>query len=189
MKDLKSAVMLFVFLTLLVGGMYPAAVTVAAQFLFPRKAQGGLIADEHGRIIGSELIGQPFTAEKYFWPRPSASGGFAYNPQLSSGSNLGATNPELLHRVGEQVDRLRRSGIEGALPADLVTASASGLDPNISPEAAMLQVPRVAKARGMSSERLKALVDKHTEERQAGILGMPRVNVVAINLALDRKQL
>lgn len=188
MKDLKSAGLLFILLTLLVGGIYPAAVTAAAQLLFPRQAGGSLIADEYGGVIGSLLIGQPFTADKYFWPRPSATGGFAYNPRLSAGSNLGATNPTLLQRVGEQVDRLRRAGIEGAIPADLVTASASGLDPHISPEAAMLQIPRVAKARNMSSERLRELVEKHTEGRQAGVLGMPRVNVVAINLALDRKR-
>lgn len=188
MKDLKSAVLLFVFLTLLLGGMYPAAVTVVAQFLFPRQAQGSLIADEHGGIIGSELIGQPFTAEKYFWPRPSAAGSFAYNPLLSSGSNLGAINPELLRRVGEQVDRLRWSGIEGAIPADLVTASASGLDPHISPESAIAQIPRVAKARGMSVERARQLVAETMEDRQMGILGMPRVNVLAINIALDREQ-
>lgn len=188
MKDLKSAVLLFVFLTLLLGGMYPAAVTVAAQFLFPRQAQGSLIADEHGRIIGSELIGQPFAAEKYFWPRPSAAGGFAYNPLLSAGSNLGATNPELLRRAGEQVDRLRRSGIEGDIPADLVTASASGLDPHISPESAMAQIPRVAKARGMNVERVRQVVAESTSGRQAGILGMPRVNVLALNIALDREQ-
>ena len=188
MKDLKSAVLLLVFLTLLLGGMYPAAVTVVAQFLFPRQAKGSLIADEHGRIIGSELIGQPFTAEKYFWTRPSAAGGFAYNPRLSSGSNLGATNPELLRRVGEQVDRLRRSGIEGAIPADLVTASASGLDPHISPESAMAQIPRVAEARGMSIERVRQLMAESMEDRQAGILGMPRVNVLVLNIALDREQ-
>lgn len=188
MKDLKSAVLLFVFLTLLVGGMYPAVVTVAARFLFPRQAEGSLIADDQGRIIGSTLIGQPFTAEEYFWSRPSATGESPYNSLASGGSNLGSTNPALIRQVGERVDHLRQSGIAGDIPADLVTASASGLDPHISPEAAMLQIPRVAKARGMNSKMLQDLLDKHTEERQARILGMPRVNVLAINLALDRQQ-
>lgn len=188
MKDLKSSFLLFIFLTLLVGGMYPTAVTFAARILFPRQAEGSLIADGGGRIIGSSLIGQPFTDDKYFWPRPSATSGSAYNPMASAGSNLGSTNPALIRQVGERIDHLRQAGIAGEIPADMVTASASGLDPHISPQAAMLQIPRVAKARSVSIERLQELVDKNTEERQAGILGMPRVNVLALNITLDRQE-
>lgn len=188
MKDLKPAVLLFVFLALLTGGLYPAAVTVAAQFLFPRQAEGSLIADSSGRTIGSTLIGQPFTAEKYFWSRPSATSGSPNNPVASGGSNLGSTNPALIRQVGERVDTLRQSGITEKIPIDLVTASASGLDPHISPEAAALQIPRVAKARGLSVDRLRGIVAENIEGRQLGVLGMPRVNVLALNLALDREQ-
>ena len=186
MKDLKPAVLLFVFLALLTGGLYPAAVTVAAQFLFPRQAEGSLTADGSGRTIGSTLIGQPFTAEKYFWSRPSATSS-PNNPVASGGSNLGSTNPALIRQVGERVDTLRQSGITEKIPIDLVTASASGLDPHISPEAAALQIPRVAKARGMSVDRLRTIVAKNIEGRQLGVLGMLRVNVLALNLALDRE--
>lgn len=186
MKDLKSALLLFVVLTLLLGGIYPAVVTVAAGFLFPRQAGGSLVTDGNGRVIGSLLIGQPFSGEKYFWPRPSATGDFPYNPLLSGGSNLGPTNPALIRRVEERVGQLRRSGIAGDIPADLVFASASGLDPHISPEAARLQIARVAEARGMKAEELEKIVASHTEKRQAGVLGAPRVNVLALNLALDK---
>lgn len=188
MKELKTAVLLFAFLALLVGGLYPAAVTVAADFLFPRQAKGSLIADGAGRTIGSTLIGQPFTAEKYFWPRPSATSGFPYNPAASGGSNLGSTNQALIRQVGERVDVLRQTGISEEIPADLVTASASGLDPHISPESAALQIPRVAGARSMSVDRLRTLVAENVEGRQLGVLGMPRVNVLSLNLALDREQ-
>lgn len=186
MKDLKSAFLLFAILTLLLGGLYPAVVTVAARLLLPQQAGGSLVADDNGRIIGSHLIGQPFTEEKYFWPRPSATGGFPYNPLLSAGSNLGPTHPELIRQMREHIDRFRRTGVDGVIPIDLVSASASGLDPHISPESARLQIPRVAKARGMSVEKLEKLVENNIEDRQIGVLGMPRVNVLAINLALDK---
>ena len=188
MKDLKPAVLLFVFLALLTGGLYPAAVNVAAQFLFPRQAGGSLIADGSGRTIGSTLIGQPFIAEKYFWSRPSATSGSPSNPVASGGSNLGSTNPALIRQVRERVDTLRQSGITEEIPVDLVTASASGLDPHISPKAAALQIPRVATARDMSVDRLQGIVAENIEGRQLGVLGMPRVNVLALNLALDREQ-
>jgi len=188
MKDLKTALLLFVLLALLTGGLFPAAVTVAAQFLFPRQARGSLIADDSGRIIGSILIGQPFAAEKYFWSRPSSTSSSPNNPLASGGSNLGSTNQALILQVGERVNVLRQSGITEEIPVDLVTASASGLDPHISPEAAALQIRRVAGARGMSVDRLRGIVAKNIEGRQLGVLGMPRVNILALNLALDREQ-
>lgn len=188
MKDMKTAVLLLVFLTLLTGALYPAAVTVIANRLFPQQAQGSLIVDDSGKIIGSSLIGQPFTGERYFWSRPSATTGFSNNPLASGGSNLGAINQALLDQVQERVKTLRHRGVSGEIAVDLVTASASGLDPHISPEAANLQLRRVARARGMSEDLLKELVAKHHEDRQLGVLGMPRVNVLTLNLALDGQQ-
>lgn len=186
MKDLKSALLLFLFLTVVLGGAYPAVVTMAANLLFPHQARGSLVTDGGGRVVGSLLIGQPFAGERYFWPRPSATGDFPYNALRSGGSNLGPTNPELLRRVQERVVQLRRSGIAGGIPADLVFASASGLDPHISPAAAQVQLARVAKARNIGVEELQHMVATHTERRQANVLGAPRVNVLALNLALDR---
>lgn len=186
MKDLKSALLLFVFLTVLLGGIYPAVVTVAANLLFPHQAGGSLVTDPSGKVVGSLLIGQPFAGAKYFWPRPSAAGDFPYNPLLSGGSNLGPTNPELLRRAKDRVAQLRRTGVTGGIPADLVFASASGLDPHISPAAAQVQIARVAKARKMRVEELQKIVATHTEKRQGAVLGAPRVNVLALNLTLDR---
>ena len=186
MKDLKSALLLLVFLTFLLGGIYPAVVTVAAHLFFPRQAEGSLVADGRGRVVGSSLIGQPFSEAKYFWPRPSATPDFPYNPLSSAGSNLGPTHPELMRQVQERVARLRDSGITGEIPADLLFASASGLDPHISPEAAWLQAPRVAGARGLAVEKVHLLVAMLTEGPQAGTLGAPRVNVLALNMALDK---
>lgn len=188
MNDMKTAVLLFIFLTLLSGGLYPAAVTVIAGRLFPEQAQGSLLVDARGQTIGSRLIGQPFTSERYFWSRPSATTGSSHNPLASGGSNLGASNPALLDRVEERVGALRHSGVSGEIAVDLVTASASGLDPHISPTAAELQIHRVAGARGISEDLVRSLVVKHREDRQLGVLGMPRVNVLALNLALDGKQ-
>lgn len=187
MNDLKSALLLFLFLTLLLGGVYPAVVTVAANLLFPHQAQGSLVVDDRGRVIGSNLIGQPFTGEGYFWPRPSATSGFAYNPLLSGGSNLGPAHPELIRRAAERIAGLRNTGVAGAIPADLVSASASGLDPHISPEAALLQAPRVALARGLTLPQVERLVTTTVQAPQAGILGAPRVNVLVLNMALDRE--
>lgn len=186
MNDLKSALLLFLFLTLLLGGIYPAVVTVAANLLFPNQAQGSLVTDGSGKVIGSRLIGQPFTDAKYFWPRPSATSGFAYNPLFSGGSNLGPANPALVQRVAKRVALLRDTGITGEIPADLVTASASGLDPHISPESALLQAHRVAVTRGLTLLQVERLVTATLQAPQAGTLGAPRVNVLALNLALDR---
>jgi len=187
MNDLKSAGILFIFLTLLLGGLYPGVVTVAANLLFQHQAHGSMITDGNGRVVGSTLIGQPFTQAKYFWPRPSATPGFAYNPLLSAGSNLGPANPELIRRATERIARLRETGITEEIPADLVSASASGLDPHISPAAAWLQVPRVAQARGLTLTKVHGLVTAATRGPQAGTLGAPRVNVLTLNVALDRE--
>ncbi len=185
MKEIKPAILMFILFTVICGGIYPAVVTGIASVAFPRQAGGSFIADKAGKTVGSNLIGQPFADNKYFWPRPSATTDFAYNPMGSGGSNLGPTNPDYLKSVTDRVKALHDSGISGKIPADLVQASASGLDPDISPEAALIQVPRVAKARGISEEDVRKLVADHTEGRQLGFLGDPRVNVLQLNLALD----
>jgi potassium-transporting ATPase KdpC subunit len=185
MKDIKPAIMLFIAFTIVCGGIYPALVTGIVSVAFPLQAKGSFISDKSGREIGSTLIGQPFSYPGYFWPRPSATADFGYNPMASGGSNLGPTNPDYLKVVGDRVKALHDSGISGNVPADLVQASASGLDPHISPEAAGVQIARVAKSRGMSEEAVQKLVFAHTEERQLGFLGEPRVNVLGLNLALD----
>jgi len=186
MKELKPAILMFILFTVICGGIYPAVVTGIAQAVFPTQANGSLITDKSGKAIGSSLIGQPFSDSKYFWPRPSASSDFGYNPAGSSGSNAGPTNPDYLKMVGDRVKALRDTGLTGPMPADLVQASASGLDPHISPESAQLQVPRVAKARAISVETVEKLIAQATEERQLGCLGVPRINVLALNLALDK---
>jgi K+-transporting ATPase ATPase C chain len=186
MKDLKPAILLFIIFTIICGGIYPAVVTGIAYAVFPKQAKGSFIVDKSGKEIGSSLIGQPFSNPKYFWPRPSSTTDFAYNPMGSSGSNVGPTNPDYLKTVGNRVKALRDTGVTGAIPADLVQASASGLDPHISPESALLQLSRVAKARGMREEALSKLIAEATEDRQFGFLGSPRVNVLALNLALDK---
>lgn len=186
MQDIKPAILLFIAFTIICGGIYPAVVTGIASAVFPNQATGSLIVDKNGKEIGSGLIGQPFSDPKYFWPRPSATTDFGYNPLASSGSNSGPTNPDYLKTVGDRVKALRDTGVTGPIPADLVQASASGLDPHISPEAAQLQIPRVAKARGMDAEALAKLVNQATEGRQGGFLGDPGVNVLVLNLALDK---
>ena len=186
MKDIKSAFLLFVMFTVICGGIYPALVTGVAYALFPNQAKGSLIIDRNGRIIGSSLIGQPFTDPQYLWPRPSATAEFAYNPSASGGSNSGPTNPDYLKTVADRVKALRDSGITDPIPAELVQASASGLDPHLSPQAAKLQVPRIAKARGMAEATVLKLILEATEQPQLGILGTARVNVLAVNLGLDR---
>jgi len=188
MKEIKPAILIFLIFTLICGGLYPAVVTGIAQGVFPKQADGSLIFDQNGKTIGSALIGQPISDPKYFWPRPSASAGFAYNPLASGGSNAGPTNADYLAMVGKRVKVLRDSGATGPIPAELVQASASGLDPHLSPAGAMLQVPRVAKARGMAETQLAAIVAAHTEDRQLGFLGDPRVNVLVLNVELDRLQ-
>jgi K+-transporting ATPase ATPase C chain len=186
MKDLKPAILLFIIFTVICGGMYPAVVTGIAYAVFPKQATGSFITDKSGREIGSSLIGQPFSDAKYFWPRPSAASDFGYNAMGSGGSNSGPTNPDYLKTVGDRVKALRDTGVTGKVPADLVQASASGLDPHITPESAMLQLPRVAKERGISEEKLQRLVSDRIDGRQFGFMGVSRVNVLVLNLELDR---
>jgi K+-transporting ATPase ATPase C chain len=186
MKDIKPAILMLLIFTIICGGIYPAVVTGMACALFPKQAKGSFITDTSGREIGSILIGQPFSDPKYFWPRPSATSDFANNPMASGGSNAGPTNPAYLQTVGERVKALRDSGMTGPVPADLVQASASGLDPHITPETAWMQVARVSKARGMSHDAVTSLVARSIEDRQLGFLGEPRVNVLVLNLELDR---
>jgi potassium-transporting ATPase KdpC subunit len=176
-------------LTVLTGAIYPVAVTGIAQLLFPRQANGSLIVKD-GKPVASELIGQPFDDPKYFWGRPSATGPFPYNAGASSGSNLGPTNPDLLKAVGERVAALKKADPENTapVPVDLVTASGSGLDPHITPAAALYQLSRISRVRGMSGERLRKLITEHTMGRLLGVLGEPRVNVLQLNLALDAQR-
>jgi K+-transporting ATPase ATPase C chain len=173
----------------LTGLIYPMVMTALAQVLFPWRANGSLVTDEKGNVVGSELIAQGFVNPAYFQPRPSAAGEKGYDATSSSGSNLGPTSKKLQDRIKEDIKRLREENPEavGAIPADLVTTSASGLDPHLSPEAMLWQLPRVAKARGVVVERVKAVVDANVEGRTFGILGEPRVNVLRVNLALDRQ--
>jgi K+-transporting ATPase ATPase C chain len=186
---IRPAVVVFVLLTLVTGVAYPLIVTLAGQGLFPRQANGSLILDSDGKPAGSDLIGQPFDAAWYFWGRPSATERFAYNSKSSSGSNLGPTNPDLLKEIEERVAVVRAAHPDqkGPVPADLVTKSASGLDPHISPEAAEYQVARVAAARDTTPEKIRELVTAHTESRTLGIIGEPRVNVLKLNRELDLK--
>ncbi len=185
-KQMRAAVTLFLVFTLITGFAYPAMVTGVAQALFPAKANGSLIV-QGGEVKGSTLIGQPFSDPKYFWGRLSATGPFPYNPQASSGSNLGPTNPALFDQMKARISALQSAdpAQKGPIPVDLVTASASGLDPEISPAAAEYQVGRVARARHLSETEVSALVQSHTQDRQLGFLGEPRVNVLELNLALD----
>ncbi|MBI5558163.1 MAG: potassium-transporting ATPase subunit KdpC [Deltaproteobacteria bacterium] len=185
MKDIKPAILLLTLFTVICGGLYPAVVTGLAQTFFPEQAHGSFIKDQTGRVAGSELIGQPFSTPEYFWPRPSATGEFAYNPLASSGSNAGPTNPAYLKTVGERLHVLREAGLSAPLAADLAQASASGLDPHISPAAAQAQIPRIARARGLNEEVVATAVTSRIEGKQLGFLGAERVNVLALNLQLD----
>jgi K+-transporting ATPase ATPase C chain len=185
MKDIKPAILLFIIFTIICGGIYPAVVTGVAYALFPKQAAGSFITDKGGKKIGSTLIGQPFSDAKYFWPRPSATSDFGFNAMASGGSNAGPTNPAYLQIVGDRVKALKDTGVTGNIPADLVQASASGLDPHITPDAAKVQIPRVAKARGISEVELSKIVAAATSDRQFGLLGEPRVNVLELNVKLD----
>jgi K+-transporting ATPase ATPase C chain len=199
-REIRSAIVFIIALTLITGLLYPLAMTGIAGVIFPRQAQGSLI-ERDGKVVGSELIGQEFTSDKYFHGRPSATVApdpadptktvpAPYNAANSGGSNLGPTNKALIERVQGDVDKLKQENpsAQGSsqVPIDLVTTTGGGLDPHISPAAALFQVPRVAKARNMPEDRVRQLVDEHVEGRTLGLLGEPRVNVLALNLALDR---
>jgi K+-transporting ATPase ATPase C chain len=186
-KQLRPIIMVFLLLTMLTGIVYPLFVAGLAQLFFPEKANGSFIRWE-GRYIGSELIGQPFDDPEYFWGRLSATPDFPYNAASSSGSNLGSSNPALVEAVKTRVVALQKANPENtsSIPIDLVTSSGSGLDPHLSPAAALYQVPRVAKARGLTEDRMRHLVGQFIEPRQWGFLGEPRVNVLKLNLSLDR---
>jgi K+-transporting ATPase ATPase C chain len=184
---LRPALVLLVLFTLLTGVIYPTVVTLIAQGVFPHRANGSIL-ERDGRPIGSELIGQHFDDPRYFWGRPSATEKVPYDAASSAGSNLGPTNDDLSKKVKKRIEAIRQAQPDqtGPIPVDLVTASASGLDPHISPAAAQIQVARVAKARSMSKERLQELVLANTQGRTLGVLGEPRVNVLTLNLALDQ---
>jgi K+-transporting ATPase ATPase C chain len=184
MKNLLTAILMTFVTTVLLGLIYPLAVTGVAQLVFPDKANGQLIKKD-GVVIGSRIIGQPFTGPVYFHSRPSAAGAAGYDAGASSGSNLGPTNRKLIDRVKSAVEALQRENPGRPVPIDLVTTSASGLDPHISPAAAEFQVPRVARERGLSENEVRQIVKAHTEGRQFGFLGEPRVNVLELNLDLD----
>jgi potassium-transporting ATPase KdpC subunit len=173
----------------LTGLIYPFVITGLTQMLFPWRANGSLVTDEKGQVVGSELIGQGFANPAYFQPRLSAAGEKGYDATSSGGSNLGSTSKKLQDRINEDLKRLKSENPEatGPVPAELVTASASGLDPHLSPEAMLWQLPRVAKARGVAAERVGAVVESYVEGRTFGILGEPRINVLVVNLALDRQ--
>jgi K+-transporting ATPase ATPase C chain len=184
--QLRSAILVFVVLTLITGVAYPLAVTLIAQTVFPHQANGSLILRD-GKLVGSELLGQAFDDPKYFWGRPSATSAFADDASSSSGSNLGPTNPAQFDAVRARIDALKKVQPEssGPVPIDLVTASASGLDPEISPAAAEYQIARVAKARNLTQDKVRQLVAGNTTGRTFGLLGEPRVNVLQLNLDLD----
>ena len=196
LREIRPAIILLLLLTAITGLAYPLAMTALAGVIFPIQAQGSLI-EKDGRVIGSALIGQEFKQDKYFHGRPSATVApdptdpsktvpAPYNAANSGGSNLGPTNKALIERVQGDVDKLKQENPSAAVPIDLVTTSGGGLDPHISPEAAFFQLPRVAKARNLPEDRVRQVVDEHIEGRILGLLGEPRVNVLALNLALDR---
>jgi len=196
LREIRPAIVVLVALTLICGLVYPLAMTGIAQVLFPHQAQGSLI-EHNGTVVGSELIGQQFDSDKYFHGRPSATTApdpkdptktiaAPYNALNSGGSNLAPSNKALVDRVKGDIEKLKAENPSMPVPADLVTTSASGLDPHISPEAALFQVPRIAKSRSLPEERIRQLIADHTEDRLFGLLGEPRVNVLELNLALDQ---
>lgn len=184
---LRPAISLMVLFTALLGLGYPLAITGIAQLVLPFQANGSLVRKDDA-VLGSELIGQAFASERYFWPRPSATADAPYNAGASSGTNLGPTSAKLKSMVEAEIGKLRTSGIRTPVPADAATYSGSGLDPHISPNYARLQIPRIAKARGLPEKRLNDLLDRHIEGRFLGLIGEPRVDVLMLNLALDALQ-
>ncbi|HEX6650864.1 MAG TPA: potassium-transporting ATPase subunit KdpC [Pyrinomonadaceae bacterium] len=188
MKNFVTAILMTIVTTVLLGLIYPLVVTGVAQVVFPDKANGQLIRRADGTIIGSRLLGQPFSSPGYFRSRPSAAGANGYDAAGSSGSNLGPTNQKLIDRVKADVAKLQAENPGKPVPIDLVTTSGSGLDPHISPAAAEFQVPRVAGERGMTEDEVRTVVAAHTEGRQFGFLGEPRVNVLELNLDLDSRK-
>ena len=188
MKNLITAVLMTIVTTILLGLIYPLAVTGVAQLVFPGKANGQLIKRSDGTIAGSRIIGQPFTGPGFFHSRPSAAGSAGYDAGASSGSNLGPTSQKLIERVRMQAEDLQKENPSNHVPIDLVTTSASGLDPHITPAAAEFQVPRVARERGLNEDEVRRLVRTHTESRTFGFLGEARVNVLELNLDLDSRR-
>jgi potassium-transporting ATPase KdpC subunit len=188
LSQLWPALRINIFLTILLGVAYPLAVTGVSQILFPHQANGSLIS-KNGQIVGSELLGQNFSKPEYFQPRPSAAGNDGYDPTASGGSNYGPTNQKLIDRVKAATDKFHKDNpdYDGPIPADLLTASGSGLDPDISPASAQAEVPRVAKARGISRDQLNQLVAQYSQSPDLGLIGEPRVNVLKLNLALDQQ--
>jgi K+-transporting ATPase ATPase C chain len=187
-QQILPGIRIKLFMTIVLGVLYPLAITGISQVMFPHQANGSLIT-VNGKVVGSELIGQNFAKPEYFQPRPSAAGNDGYDPTASGGSNYGPTNQKLVDRVKASIDKFRKDNPDytGPLPADLVTASASGLDPHLSPDSAAAQVARVAKARGVSPDQVSQLIAQVTEGPDLGVLGEPRVNVLKLNLALDEK--
>ncbi len=183
---IRPAVVSMAFFTLLLGLAYPLLITGVGQAAFPKQANGSLVV-EGGKVVGSELVGQNFAAPQYLHPRPSAAGADGYDAAASSGSNLGPLNPDLAKQVAERAQALRAEGVKGTIPADAVTASGSGLDPDISPTYALLQADRIAEARGVDPGPVRSLLQSHVEGRTFGVLGQPRVNVLMTNLALDAR--
>lgn len=186
LRSIRPAIVMVALFTLLLGLAYPLVVTGAAQALFPAQANGSLVRDKNGRIVGSALIGQPFSSAVYLHPRPSAAGD-GYDGASSSGSNLGPLNEDLKARVAESAVAIRAENGAGEIPADAVTTSASGLDPDISPAYARLQAQRVATARGVAVEEVQSVIDQHTEGALLGFIGQPHVNVLLTNRALDTR--
>jgi K+-transporting ATPase ATPase C chain len=189
MKTMSVAIRMTIVTIVLTGLIYPYVMTGLAQVLFPWRANGSLVTDEKGQVVGSELIAQGFTNPAYFQPRPSAAGEKGYDATSSGGSNLGPTSKKLQDRIKDDLKRLKAKNPDAGepVPAELITTSASGLDPHLSPEGIFWQVPRVAEARGVAPDRIKAVIDANVEGRTFGILGEPRVNVLLVNLALDRQ--
>lgn len=184
---LRPAISLMVFFTAVLGLAYPLAISGIAQLAFPFQANGSLVR-KGDTYLGSELIGQNFRSETYFWPRPSATVETPYNAEASSGTNLGPTSAKLKSMVEAEIQKVRSGGIRSPIPADAATYSGSGLDPHVSPDYARMQIPRIAKARNMPDAQLNAILDRHIEGRALGFIGEPRVNVFLLNLALDTAQ-